>query len=420
MINLGRTQVTDDVLPALVAHGNVSRLYLGQTSITDDGLETLSSLLAKRILVRDTDVSAEGVTRLRELLPDAEVIWNDSPLTRDEAITRVIELGGTVGVAGNGSADLQNRSVTSATDISDEEWPWLWIVLGNADGVTADDLRQILSALPTPVLLDLPHSGATTALLPIVVELCRSNEGPDDAAGEVRAEGERRSGLIRIGLTIDAVDDDIRQLQEFRWLQGVELNSEKGLTDEALRILSRHPNIHDFRGLLIQETQITDEGLQAFCEQAPSLRALNLNKTGITDIGVQYLAELPALSSLYLMSTEITDAALTALMNADLGRLSIRDTDISEAALLRFHEQHPNCSINRDGGIMGPGSGNYALQFDGIDDYVDTFLHYDGTHPITVECWLVPSVQTGVPALICDAQGADCHSSCRGAVSGAL
>jgi hypothetical protein len=42
--------------------------------------------------------------------------------------------------------------------------------------------------------------------------------------------------------------------------------------------------------------------------------------------------------------------------------------------------------------VMSPSSGQYALQFDGVDDHVTLPIRYDGSHPLTFEVWCDPSV----------------------------
>ena len=48
--------------------------------------------------------------------------------------------------------------------------------------------------------------------------------------------------------------------------------------------------------------------------------------------------------------------------------------------------------VRREGGYFRRATQNFALQFDGVDDYVDIpSLRYDGTHPVTIEAYVIPA-----------------------------
>ena len=95
-------------------------------------------------------------------------------------------------------------------------------------------------------------------------------------------------------------------------------------------------------------SQVTDSGLT----HLRSLRHLRVLSVGhcrrITDAGLESLAELPALETLYLNNTPITDAGLKHLAKiSTLKSLMLTDCKLSESALDDLQDALPWCRIQR-------------------------------------------------------------------------
>ncbi len=74
-LNLDDTQITDAAGPALSRFKNLRFLHLGRTKITDEIIDSLAGLKRlETIHVTRTGITEEGAARLREALPDTQVI----------------------------------------------------------------------------------------------------------------------------------------------------------------------------------------------------------------------------------------------------------------------------------------------------------------------------------------------------------
>lgn len=90
--------------------------------------------------------------------------------------------------------------------------------------------------------------------------------------------------------------------------------------------------------------RVAEAGLEYF--DVPSLEMLDLERTRVTDRGVQDLVSLPGLAWLNLDGTRITDAALESLRRIPtLRTLSLMETRVSPAAIERFQTQCEQCEV---------------------------------------------------------------------------
>ena len=74
-LNLDDTRITDEVGPILGQFGKLKFLHLGRTKITDEIVGSLARLKSlETVHVTRTGITEEGAARLREALPNTEVI----------------------------------------------------------------------------------------------------------------------------------------------------------------------------------------------------------------------------------------------------------------------------------------------------------------------------------------------------------
>ena len=77
-MNLDNTKVTDAGLSKLANFGKLGFLHLGRTAVSDAGVDPLSGLKTLRTLhVTRTGVTEAGAERLRQALPECEVLSGD-------------------------------------------------------------------------------------------------------------------------------------------------------------------------------------------------------------------------------------------------------------------------------------------------------------------------------------------------------
>ncbi|MDQ3329679.1 MAG: ribonuclease inhibitor, partial [Planctomycetota bacterium] len=74
-LHLEKTAITDAALPNLAGLQKLEYLNLYGTNITDAGLEPLGGLAGlKKLFVWETKVTLDGVRKLRERLPELQII----------------------------------------------------------------------------------------------------------------------------------------------------------------------------------------------------------------------------------------------------------------------------------------------------------------------------------------------------------
>jgi hypothetical protein len=74
-LQLNGTQITDSGVLGLVGKHRLEQLSLNDTAITDDSVEALATMTTLRqLLIRKTKISSEAIRRLKNKLPDCEIV----------------------------------------------------------------------------------------------------------------------------------------------------------------------------------------------------------------------------------------------------------------------------------------------------------------------------------------------------------
>jgi hypothetical protein len=185
--------------------------------------------------------------------------------------------------------------------------------------------------------------GKTPAADPLIVPKCRwwaiqplAGVSVADAVAEGKAGGVR-------GLKLDeASDDDLAQLSGWPTLQAIDLSWTK-ITDVGLAHLK---DLKGLQSLYLDGTKITDAGL-AHLKDLKGLQTLYLNGTKITDAGLVHLKDLKGLQTLYLGGAQITDAGLAQLKELKgLQILYVGRTQITDAGLRDLRKALPNTQVS--------------------------------------------------------------------------
>lgn len=134
-------------------------------------------------------------------------------------------------------------------------------------------------------------------------------------------------------------DAAIEYVKAFRNLDHLDL-SNSNITDAGLVKLNGHPSL---TYLQLSNTAITDAGLSSLT-RLPRLLRLDLDGTKITDSGLGSLQYFNCLRVVILDGTAITDGAFEQLSIPCLGHLSVKNTQITEAAA-RAYEQEVRSTI---------------------------------------------------------------------------
>ena len=161
-------------------------------------------------------------------------------------------------------------------------------------------------------------------------------------------------------------DDQLELLAEIGTLKALLLNG-ASVTDAGMRHLR---NLSQLRNLYLQNTGITGSGLRELANLT-ELRTLFIAAEGVTDEGIQFISGLPRLGVVSLEFATVTDAAIDDLVKLQgLRDLNILSTGITAEGAARLQQELPDCRIRHES-ISDYGAPNFALQFDGEDDYVE-------------------------------------------------
>jgi hypothetical protein len=99
---------------------------------------------------------------------------------------------------------------------------------------------------------------------------------------------------------------------------------------------------------MLSDTHIGNRDVERIAAEMPSLESIILSGTAVDDTGISHLAKLRRLTSVELDSTRITGESIMRLSACSaLSNLSIRDTDVSHAAISRFRERRPSVYIDQ-------------------------------------------------------------------------
>jgi len=87
--------------------------------------------------------------------------------------------------------------------------------------------------------------------------------------------------------------------------------------------------------------------LKGDLERLPNLRSLVLNRTTISDVGLEALENLQTLDGLYLSGTSVSDVAVERLKRLHgLTRLGLQGTQVTDAGVEELRRALPNCEID--------------------------------------------------------------------------
>ncbi len=455
-LNLTKTAVTSAGIAHLTQLPNLRYLHLIATAVDDDAIPHLLQMKSLvQIFLTGSAITAEGVERLREGLPGCEVNWDADAVTSiDNASDRqlaewVLGKGGWV-LTNAGTGDVTIRTVE---ELPGEETPIHvdHVYFDGVESIGDEDIQMLRTLCPRDSLYGLMLRGtgitdaALDALAGMEIELFTlgNTNVTDKSAAKLSTIGGLRAldlsdtaltdaaclalsqldSLTFISLSRTQVTDSgAAQLAALPNLGELHVFENPGIGNETLRWAAEHSTLHS---LFIGHTQVTDEGLEHLLSsgitrvevldcpgitdrgievlsRVETLDSLNLSSLPITDDGIAHLVRLPNIVHLDVHSTPLTDNCLPTLESfKNLTLLRIHDTQLSPEGAQRLHEALPNCQIVWDGGTLGPGAENHALEFDGIDDYVKIrTLEYDGSHPLTIEAWAEPQWTEGHGTLI--------------------
>ncbi len=119
---------------------------------------------------------------------------------------------------------------------------------------------------------------------------------------------------------------------------------ESGVTDAGLEPIAEFQQIESIQ---LDETGVTDAGLRHLAGMK-SLRSLSLRGTAVTDEGLTHLRNLTGLESLTLGSTAVTGSGLKDHSGANLTSLDFRDSGVTDAGLASIADFHQMESIFLD------------------------------------------------------------------------
>ncbi|XP_063952829.1 uncharacterized protein LOC129255729 isoform X1 [Lytechinus pictus] len=130
-------------------------------------------------------------------------------------------------------------------------------------------------------------------------------------------------------------DQGLQHITSLKKLQHLNLSNNKSLTDKVFQTLQVFSSLST---LLLEGTSVTDAGIEAFVAvPPPNLTNLSLNRTGVTDLAILFLARLSKLRNLGLEQTQVKSLEhighLSQLVSLNLSR-----NRLESDALLRLHQ----------------------------------------------------------------------------------
>ena len=323
-LRMNGAQVTDAVIEQM--RGVTDFSYLGlidNEKINSASLKRLKGFSKlKRLNLRGTSVTDDGLTHLRELqelenLDLANTKVTDAGLKHLSALPKLnfVRLGDTR-VTGQGLEHLKG--------------------VKNLSGVMLQRTRINDSGLEH--LKDINH-------------LDYINVGETNITDDGLKHFRNLANLRVLYLNETTVTDT--GLAHIRGLGNLEALALQGTrtTDQGLTHLQR---LIKLVSLDLSDTEITDTGLKHVIG-LNNLKVLRLNDTNTSDAGLEHLAGLVGLLQLRLSGTEVTDDGLDHLKQLkSLKTLDLEGTFVSDDAVEKLHKALPMCEVTYDGGVLKP------------------------------------------------------------------
>jgi hypothetical protein len=175
----------------------------------------------------------------------------------------------------------------------------------------------------------------------------------------------------------EITDAGLTSLVRLKALKILDLDGNRGVTDEGLRFLSTNlpglkklmvgdgPGVTDvglmhlarlphLQALNLAATGVTDSGLEHLCA-LKELRFLDVRGTSITDTGLGHVAGLSGLEDLYLDGTQVSDSGLKHIYTLkSIKRLSVTGTAISPEGVAMLKAAFPPSTLIWSGGAPAP------------------------------------------------------------------
>lgn len=366
----------------------------GSYYVKDGAVKHLGHLSQlKRLNVRRTRMTADGIARLRQALPNCQILdsfpdsrslpdaltgmSNSKPLTFEQLallkeITNLehlsVKTDQFTDIGLEHLKDLKNVASLelSSTRITDAELVQLKGLtnlrnLGLGSNVTDAGLEH-LTGLTCLQCLDLSHTQVTTSGLRHLKGLINLQKlWPPKHAGLKHLSGLTSLQELYLSRTqvTDAELEHLAGLTNLRVLyaRGPEVSDAglehlKGLTNLRVLALSdtrvtstglQHlKGLTELRSLGLHRTQVTDAGL-VYLQGLSNLETLGLDSNKVTDAGMKHLGGLTKLKCLMLKNTQVTDAGLVHLKRLrDLSDLRLSGTRVTDEGIESLQKDLPN------------------------------------------------------------------------------
>jgi len=333
---LTNARVTDAGLAHLAGHKRLETLILYGTQVTDTGMDHLKGLLALRHLdVRGTRVTAAAVAKLRQALPNCEILSNvrtigvprpsvNRPVFRQDLSAREQEA----------IASLLRRGarILPGPDGKPNE------VSFHPEAMSDQDIEDV-SALATLKKVSLGHTYRKDLYQQQRSMTYRPTEVTSNGIGFLtRLPGLEELVILRIDLSDDSLEQigKLTNLKSFSVCpRNVAMTSGSNFTDRGIKALT---GLTKLELLSLGGCQkFTDRGLTDIV-QLPHLKSLNLSSTNVTDTGVAELQQSKTLEELNLHNCRfITDKGLGSLSTiSQLRDLQLGGTRITDAGIQKL------------------------------------------------------------------------------------
>jgi hypothetical protein len=163
------------------------------------------------------------------------------------------------------------------------------------------------------------------------------------AGGDLGFDSEGRVISVNLSDT-QATDNELAAIGVLPYVRTINCTNAGGIKGAGLESVARLPNLET---LYLVGTEVDDAGL-ARLAGLKSLKTLHLGRTRITDAGMPALDGLENLQTLSLGNTEVTDKGLVQLRDLrKLSTLILKETKTTPAGIKELHRMLPDTRIDR-------------------------------------------------------------------------
>ena len=300
-LEIGSTPIGGPAFRAIAQFPRLKQLAMRGNNVTDEDLAIFAGMQSLQYIgLPETRVTAKGVTGLHKALPHCQIVWDGGvvePIDISDGDRKAAEW------VLSQKVNHHAKGFVVRTDVPFEA--------GELSQLPEEAFRLTAIGCPkaTPTKNVNAEFGELLASLPNLETVEFSQADADDGFLKALSKSRSLKRLVIILPNGRVTDEGVVALRELKTLRSVNLNMNSGITNVSLAVLAELPELTE---LSISGNSSTDKGVESLTK-LKKLRSLSIQSPYLTDAALETIARMGSLEELQLGSIEYTDAGIAKL-----------------------------------------------------------------------------------------------------------